>query len=552
MSDHFTLDVDPEQLRTAAANLSRMGEHLKEKGREARDTPAEIGDQWTGDAATTVKGEMTALAAHMSRFWTDLDTSGAALRSLATDYEDAQTQVDDLNRKWAAAETAYQQAHERADTAFDGAVQAKGPDGKPLNRGLRHEFESSRTYAYGEASETRRTEQYNLEYSFGMMKQWLGQQTRGAGRALVDAAPLAVTAEQVAAWKGDGSYPVRLERAALQTLEMAGDLTERQVEEEQRLLREEAEEEAGEDLADLDDLLDDEPVDPEQVRDALDQIGENADDEYFSEALVRALGPQGMTDLYDRLGRQMPTYYEVEEIWPGLEQLNDVVANGLAQYDDVGLADFVDTFMGDSQGPKRWALISDSEHADGRMNAVATTYFNQIHTTDLSNSSGFDPFTSMFNLAFGGDDMLDQFDANNSAADFADLLSAGTPEQRERLVMELTSIGGSPKMNREEWAVKARLFGETLKAMVDRENPAEVEVLLANMFRPYDMTYQDELIPYVAEALNDPRALAFLVYECRTGGMDADVLTDAMQGIEDQIERRLTRRRHDRLPVRAR
>ena len=539
MSDHFSLDVDPEQLRAAARSLGQLGEHLSEKGRATKDTPAAIGDEWTGDAATTVKAEMTGLGEHMTGFTKDFETSAEALRSLATDYEDSLTQVEDLNKKWQAAEDDYQVAKDDADRSFERTRDHGGPGGKPLPGGLRHEIESSRTYAYGQAADDRRTAQHNLEYSFGMTKQWLAQQTRNAGQSLVDAAPMQVTAEQVTAWKGSGTYPARLDRdGLLGTMAMTAEREQEELERIEQERRDEAEADVKEDLEELNGLLDDNPADPEELRDKLAEIGENADDAYYSEALVDELGAEGLNDLYDDIGEQVPTYYEVEEVWPGLEKFNDVIANGLAQYDDGELNDFTEQFMGYDQGPKRWALFTDSDYADGRTNAIATTYFNRVYTHDMSNPSGFDPFTSMFNLAYGDDDMLEQWEEHSSAADFSALVSAASPEQREKLLQELTQIGAYPQMSREEWQYKARLFGGTLQHLVagGRENADAVELFLQYMHAPHDTFYQEDLLPYVADALDDPAAMSWIIHDVRFGGMDADVLTDAMQRVDVDVD----------------
>ncbi len=72
MSQHFSLDIDPEGLRSVARRMAELKSHLAGKGRTVGATPADIGDAWTGRAATRVKQEMAGLGVHMGRFAEDL------------------------------------------------------------------------------------------------------------------------------------------------------------------------------------------------------------------------------------------------------------------------------------------------------------------------------------------------------------------------------------------------------------------------------------------------------------------------------------------------
>lgn len=66
MADHFKLDIDPAVLRKVAKFLGAAEEHVRSEAEPVRATPDDIGGDWTGRAATSVKREMTELGDHMS------------------------------------------------------------------------------------------------------------------------------------------------------------------------------------------------------------------------------------------------------------------------------------------------------------------------------------------------------------------------------------------------------------------------------------------------------------------------------------------------------
>ena len=111
MSDkHFTLDIDPDGLRSVATKLSTLKNHIETKAGTVKGTPGDIGDSWTGEAATSIKNEMTGLGNLMDRYGDKLQPAIEKLRSLARDYDDALDRLPELNRKWEQAETDYQNA----------------------------------------------------------------------------------------------------------------------------------------------------------------------------------------------------------------------------------------------------------------------------------------------------------------------------------------------------------------------------------------------------------------------------------------------------------
>jgi hypothetical protein len=104
MGSHFSLDLDPPMLRKVAQFLGEAEGHMKTKAATVTATPGEIGDSWTGEAATSVKAEMTAIGGVMSgggeSFEHGLNIAQEALVQLAGDYETAKEDLAALNTRW--------------------------------------------------------------------------------------------------------------------------------------------------------------------------------------------------------------------------------------------------------------------------------------------------------------------------------------------------------------------------------------------------------------------------------------------------------------------
>ncbi|KQY64690.1 MULTISPECIES: alpha/beta hydrolase [unclassified Nocardioides] len=101
MTDHFSLDVDPESLRAAGRRLKRIVTMLDERAPKVVATPDQIGDQWTGPPASKVKSEMTTLGETLTSARPKVKSAMRAANHLATLYDDALEQLPSLNRRWA-------------------------------------------------------------------------------------------------------------------------------------------------------------------------------------------------------------------------------------------------------------------------------------------------------------------------------------------------------------------------------------------------------------------------------------------------------------------
>lgn len=225
---HFTLDIDPEGLRTVATRLGTLKGHIDDKATTVTGTPGEIGDSWSGDAAASIKQEMTGLGTQMGRYADKLPPAIAALRSLARDYDEALDQLPDLNRRWEQAETDYQDALDANQQRVDATEEQWRRDGLTVNRTLQHELETMRSSGASAASSDKQTTQHNLEISFGYLRQWLGQQTRGLGSILTDAVPFPISPEDLDKWQAGENPPTPLSTV------LAGMSLTRQLKEDER------------------------------------------------------------------------------------------------------------------------------------------------------------------------------------------------------------------------------------------------------------------------------------------------------------------------------
>jgi uncharacterized protein YukE len=213
---HFKLDIHPQSLRDASRQLATLAEHSQAKGNTVHGTPASIGNQWTGAAATSIKTEMTGLGVHMRGFATALRQSRAAVVTLAGHYEDAQDTVVDLNKKWAEADADYHHALGVADAAHDRSVKRAADAPGPVDRAERTDITAALGAAQSAAFDARARIRSRLEDEFDELKTTLRTQTRSAGSALTDAVPLPVPPAAIASYRRFHSYGFVLDRTRLE------------------------------------------------------------------------------------------------------------------------------------------------------------------------------------------------------------------------------------------------------------------------------------------------------------------------------------------------
>lgn len=182
MTDHFELDVDPDSVRAVVRRLRRAAPVLAARATAVGRTPGEVGEQWTGQAATSVLGEMPALSGHLETSSTRQDEAAAALATLAGRYEDALTQVGRLNTRWAEAEADHRQALRDIDRDERAAQEPVG--GRPPSRFEREESQDVSQRRASAAGDDLRTRQATLTSSFEELREELRTATTTAARAL--------------------------------------------------------------------------------------------------------------------------------------------------------------------------------------------------------------------------------------------------------------------------------------------------------------------------------------------------------------------------------
>lgn len=126
----FTLDVDPESLRTAAQRWHDVARTLELRSAKVAQAPLEVACTWTGGGAEKVKAEMTALGTKLSALRTTSASTAKTLEALATSYEDAQERAAALSAQWRAAHETHAEAEAEA-ARRDALVNAGSGTKKP-------------------------------------------------------------------------------------------------------------------------------------------------------------------------------------------------------------------------------------------------------------------------------------------------------------------------------------------------------------------------------------------------------------------------------------
>lgn len=284
MADHYSLDVDPDGLKLAKDWIGSLGNHLHSKGSTIAGTPAEIGDQWTGEAATSITGEMSGLGTLMkSPLATDLDAMATAIGTLESHYRTALTEtLPDLNRRWREADTAYDEAVGEADAAYDRDTRTE-PGQPPMNRAIREEFATIRSNAVSAASTARETARAQIDQDYEAMRTHLRGKTRDLGTALVDHTPVAVPASALQDYRAGGSHP----STPFDTSGLLGQLSLTR-----QYVQAEADHEAGRQAAgELEPL-----PSPEEARALLESL--DTDSAAFRQGFLESLDPEELANLH--------------------------------------------------------------------------------------------------------------------------------------------------------------------------------------------------------------------------------------------------------------
>jgi|GEM_PF-6477652 len=486
MADHYTLNLDPQLLRNVAKFLGEAEEHMRTKGTQVSGTPDEIGGQWTGHAATVIKGEMRALGGVMTggqdSFSHGLDEAQQALVTLAGHFDSAQEDLAGLNSRWSNAQTEYD----------DAPIGEHDPDGGGETAGERRDRKQGAT-----------------DTEFETLRAWVLARVRECGEALAVSSPIGYYGYQGSTL----SYGTNV-HALLPLLSLT--------EQRRALLREQEEtrRQAREDAERLRELVDTDDFDTdnsEVIRQLLEEYGGNGSDPIYAEAFLDELGPEAVQRIYDSANYFTSTGETSAEDWEeGLLAINDLMANGLSRFDDNELGAFVADFTSPEWAPVIGS-ITGSDHADERIKALALALSYDMRY-DLRNDDwgGTDMARHIQDLATGD---LTYEEMVNGFADDAD------PELLARLINEMSSS------DREVWLRNlldhhsgdhrgirdtdlnqkiADLVPRILEAARDNEQPAAIEDVLREIQYYQDRPNSDFYPIDIDEFLKDPKTLDVL------------------------------------------
>jgi hypothetical protein len=471
MADHFTLDVDPHQLRTTAHSLDTIRESLTKHAKTATTTPGNIGTKWTGYTATSVTSEMTAVGGHLSTFATYLEHCSTALTTLAGHYERAQQTVADLNTKWAKAESTYQSACKDADDTYNKAVGdlKKANGGTMPNRGLTMDLDDSRSSAKSTAYQAQQKAQSALTTDFTTLKQHLTTQTTACGTALSANIPV----KNLGMCTADN--PTGLDHSNLLTdLTLVSDYEELEQEAEDDQA---AVDDAAPEIKALQDALKD-GDDPDAIAAALKAIQDHVNGPYgsdYSKAMLDALGsdPAAVAKAVNGIYNNLDWAVRRNAVDPhdqkdAILALTDGLATGLSQYSDADYGKFYGELAGMDQGAAQLALIASSGHADARQTSGALALQSRWYHYP---SGSRDLFPEIFQYAYDPpEDMVKLLSERSSADALAtDLENVEDPKKLDYLFQSLTLLSrGDRDMTDSEANIEYNLLTQTIDVLKQR------------------------------------------------------------------------------------
>jgi len=469
MADHYTLDIHPHQLRMAAHSLDTIRENLTKHAKTAANEPDAIGKKWTGSAATSVTGEMTAVGGHLSTFSTQLLHCSTALTTLAGHYEKAQTTLADLNTKWAKAESTYTTACNDADKAYNKSVgdlrDANG--GKAPNRGITMDLDDTRSSAKSSAYTARQTTQNALDTDFTTLKQQLTTQTTTCGTTLSTNIPV----KNLGMCTADN--PSGLDHSNLLTdLTMVADYEdlEKQAEEAQKAV-----DAAAPEIKALQKAL--KGQDPSAIDAALKAIQSHVNGPYgsdYSKAMLDALGndPGAVAKAVNSIYKDLDWAVRRNEVDPYDQKdqilaLTNGLAGGLSQYSDADYGKFYGTLSDMDQGAAQLALIASSGRADARQTSGALALQSRWYHYP---SGSRDLFPEMFQYAYDPpQDMVKILSSRSTADALATDLENVDPSKLDFILQSLTLVTrGDRNMTDSEANIQYDLFSKTLEVLKNR------------------------------------------------------------------------------------
>lgn len=545
---HFTLDIDPDRLRTVAGEIEELRDHLETKGTRTRTVPDDVGDAWTGETAIKVKGEMRALGRLMkSTLSGELDPLPEAIRTLARQFDCALEELPGLNRRWQDAEDTYDEAVTAADRSRQRSLDTLSEQG-PVNRFFRHELDTRRTNALSAASGTKSTTQNGLEDEYDAIIERLRGQIGVLSTALSNATPVDVSAEKIEDWR-NGEYTDVDRSSLLLTLSLT-----RQRDEEIEF--EEQTAEAEEDLNDLYAALSDNDTDA--VAAALEEIGSQSENGIYSEAFVQLIGPENLRALYREINqRANDNQIQGPELYDDVAALSDTVAHGISRTDSAQFTAFYRAFSEEQRDARILALIAASDHADGRLNTAALSVHRPALSYPISMDSDEQFFIMALQEAYDGDnlgtDAVAQWVERSDASDLAEVLKGLEPGDEVSEFMhgfnpnDVSGSPGSPGAIGDDIPKElADRYGQVL-VMLKNEHLAEEAFhdpdLLLQLLNERDALstagadyFPDELNPHLREVVEDPEFTSWYLDKLGSPGVSRAELQGVLRESEADVE----------------
>jgi ferritin len=224
---------------------------------------------------------------------------------------------------------------------------------------------------------------------------------------------------------------------------------------------------------------------------------------------------------------------------------NDAIAAGISSMDDKAYAGFLTGFNDDPFAERWWTVIAASDHADGRVNATALSYFTQ----SAQPNDGFgDPALLPHLYHYLYDDpseKLDQWASRSSGQDLAGFFSHLSTSEQNALLNSLTlpdHPDGYATLSESQYSHMVDLWGETLIEFRNRGNAdwpqegsrypyREIERLLAHgAWR--DEPHGDVMYPYLQGVATDPTFLAWYIDELYNSDGQHRSLTNVLRLID--------------------
>lgn len=183
---HFTLEIQPDQIRAARLRVKRVLEMLAERTPPVVSTPGEVDGEWTGPAAARVKREMGALGDQLDAADKPLKDANRSLRNLTTAYRDALDELPSLNRRWEEALDAYERAVGSANDRHTGRLGdiASSKKDETEAKEAKDKADTRRDDAIDDAQSDLNAAQRQLEKEFERLRDDLSGETRKAAQDL--------------------------------------------------------------------------------------------------------------------------------------------------------------------------------------------------------------------------------------------------------------------------------------------------------------------------------------------------------------------------------